>query len=387
METTMLAAEFLDWDQWPQLEHSWADLVQRSHETSFFVGPDWTGTWLAEFGPSLRPTIVAFRDAQALVGACLLVRRTVRKGPFAIRRIYLNTSGEDELDSACVEFNALVCEDGRQLAVARALRDALEQLRRTDPWDELVVEGVVTGASLDALRDALSPWPCAATARPSHYVDLDALRASGKDYLGTLPSRLRTQLRQSARAYGEHGELLLDVAASTDEALRMLDELADLHQKAWNDRGMPGAFASPAFVRFHQGLIRRCFPLGQIQLLRLRAGEHAIGALYNFIADGKVYFYQSGCAYGPDRRLSPGMLVHAHAVGHAAAAGLHEYDLMAGDFDYKRKLAKQHRMLHWLEWQAPSVKMKAFEWLRRTRRKLRHVAAPPAEAAASERGA
>ena len=378
----MLAAEFFDWDQWPQLENSWADLAHRSRETSFFVGPEWTGTWLAEFGPSLKPTIVVFRDDGALIGACLLVRRTVRKGPFAIRRIYLNTSGEDELDSACVEFNALVCEDGAQLAVARALRGALEQLRRTDPWDELVVEGLVTGSSLDALRAAFSPWPCAASAKPSHYVDLDALRTSGKDYQSTLPSRLRTQLRQSARAYGDHGELHLDVASTTDEALRMLDELADLHQKAWNDRGLPGAFASPAFVRFHQALIRRCFPLGQIQLLRLAAGERAIGALYNVVAGGKVYFYQSGCAYGADRRLSPGMLVHAHAIGHAATAGLREYDLMAGDFDYKKKLAKQHRMLHWLEWQAPSVKMKAFEWLRRTRRRFRNGAATPAEAAA-----
>jgi hypothetical protein len=54
----------------------------------------------------------------------------------------------------------------------------------------------------------------------------------------------------------------------------------------------------------------------------------------------------------------------------AIARELDEYDFMAGDFDYKRKLGSQQRELHWLVWRAPSLKMKTFELAKRARQQL-----------------
>ena len=57
-----------------------------------------------------------FRDSEGgIVGAAIAVCGTVRKGPFAIRRVYLNTAGEDDADVA--------------LAIAAAPKQRTSQVR------------------------------------------------------------------------------------------------------------------------------------------------------------------------------------------------------------------------------------------------------------------
>ena len=135
----------------------------------------------------------------------------------------------------------------------------------------------------------------------------------------------------------------------------MLEELAVLHQQAWSDRGFPGSFSSKVFFEFHRRLVRRCFSKGMIQLLRVRAGQTTIGSLYNFMYRGKLSFYQSGFDYRRDKRLSPGIVVHVLAIEHACNIGLEEYDFLAGDTDYKKKLASKHRDVRWLTHRADDV--------------------------------
>jgi hypothetical protein len=44
---------------------------------------------------------------------------------------------------------------------------------------------------------------------------------------------------------------------------------------------------------------------------------------------------------------------------------------MAGDFEYKRRLATDARRMHWATWQAATMKMKSYELARAARRSLR----------------
>lgn len=341
--------------------------MARCDHATFFVTTEWLQTWMDSFGPELQPTILLFRtDPETVRGACLLVRRTERRGPFKIRRLYLNTAGEDDCHSPCVEFNTLLCEPGYELTMAVQLRKYIDDVRRSAPWDEFVAPGLV-GSAFEAIRTAFDLLPVSDQVRHSHYVDLDAVRASGKPYATALGSRDRTRYRHNVRLYSETGELVLDEPSTVDEALQLLDELVALHQKTWTERGLPGSFSSEVFSRFHRQLIARCFPIGGAQLLRLRAGKRTIGCLYNFVFRGKVYFYQSGFDYSFGEKASPGITVHVAAIEHAARSGLGEYDLMAGDVDYKKRLANRHRELHWATWKARGAKMRAVELLRKTK--------------------
>jgi len=284
----------------------------------------------------------------------------VRKGPFAIRRVYLNTAGEDDADSACIEFNGLLCRPGYEPGVARALRAHID----TEPWDELAAPGMLDGASLRALSAAFADAHGVARTTRSYYVSLSDLRHEGKDVAELLSARERTRYRQNVRKYSALGELVLDEAATTDQALEFLGQLARLHQKTWTARGEAGSFASRAFWDYHHGLVERCFPLGWIQLLRLRAGATTIGYHYSFVFGARSYFYQCGYDYDLGEKTAPGVILHTLAIRHAAQRGLDDYDFMAGDMEYKRRFASSSQPMHWMTWRAPSLKMRSFQLVR-----------------------
>jgi hypothetical protein len=366
-----LVVESHAWTRWPELATVWSALAVSCEHASFFLMPEAVGAWLDVFGPRLSPSIVLCRDEQhAVVGAAILVRRTVRKGPFAIRRIYLNTAGEDDADSACIEFNGLVCRSGYEAAVGRALRAHIDD----EPWDELAAPGLLDGDSLRGLHTAFASAHAVATTRPSYYVSLEEVRQSGKDFVEHLAPRERTRYRQNVRKYAALGELVLDEAETAAEALEFLGELARLHQKRWVSRGEPGAFASQAFRDYHRGLIERCFPLGWTQLLRLRAGTAPVGYHYNFLFGGRAYFYQCGYDYDLAEKTAPGVIVHVFAIRHAAQRGLRDYDFMAGDVEYKRRFATASRAMHWISWEASTLKMLGFRLVRDAKRALDNAA-------------
>ena len=176
------------------------------------------------------------------------------------------------------------------------------------------------------------------------------------------------------RLYEAAGPLRLQAAQTVEDALDMLGELKGLHQAYWTRRGHAGSFARGFFESFHHDLISKRFDAGEIQLLRISAGEKLIGCLYNFVKDGRVYAYQSGFDYDADRRLKPGLVSHCLAVRHNLAQGALIYDFMAGDSRYKRSLGTDSHSLYWLVVQRPVVRLRLENVLRAIKQRLaRHI--------------
>ena len=80
--------------------------------------------------------------------------------------------------------------------------------------------------------------------------------------------------------------------------------------------------------------------------MRVSAGDRVIGYLYNFLHNGIVSSYQSGFD-DADRRLRPGYVCHALAIGHYAAAGMSEYDFLAGANALKRSYGSETYDFYW----------------------------------------
>ena len=360
--------------QWPEVAKLWAELDEVSPYSSFYLSTEWTTAWLEVFGEVLQPEILVFEHENITTGICLLVRSTERRGPFHVKRIYLNTVGGDIADRTLMEFNNLLCRTGWEENVAKALAAHLQSLE----WDEFAVDGISPGPILDCLRvSGFSQLPSVISAMPSYYVNLRQLRQSGTSYENSLSSNSREQLRRSLKRYATVGEVRVEVAAELSRAEKLFDEMCAMHQSRWQKKGETGAFGPGRRLEFHRALIRHAFAKGGIQLVRVTAGEETVGILYNFVKSGKVYFFQSGFNYSGDKHLKPGLVTHVLAVTYCLNAGFTEYDFLAGDAQYKRSLAKDCRQMEWVVFARPRTKLVVIERLRAIKRRLRSVTRNP----------
>jgi CelD/BcsL family acetyltransferase involved in cellulose biosynthesis len=360
------------WTEWSRWSLVWSELHAGAAAASFFLTTDWVETWLEVFGAALQPRILVFSEGDPrdspVVGICLLSIRTQWAGPLRVRRAHLNASGELEADEVCSEDNALLCRPGAEDAVASALAAHLQ----TQDWDELFLDAWCPSPSLEALlRSPLERHALTRTEIPSHFVDLRAIGAEADGYLKTLSRNTREQVRRSRRTLEESGRIEVRPALTLARSREALDALASLHTASWNARGKPGVFVSPLFRDFHERLIRRSLPSGQVQLLEVTSGEATLGVLYNFAYRGASLFYQSGLRLDPDKRVKIGLVAHASAIEHCRAAGLARYDFLAGDDQYKKSLASASRPQSWLVFRKRNAKLETLNLLRRAKRALR----------------
>jgi CelD/BcsL family acetyltransferase involved in cellulose biosynthesis len=355
-----------------QLSALWTE-IEESARPSLFLSWRWVGCWLRQ--TALTPNILLAHQGGGLAGLALLQPGRGAVFPHLQGR-YLTASGIPDFDSVFIEYNGFLARPEDEACIGHAFQDFLSRSKPgTDAlggWSRLYFPGTRDGMRDLWTKDRFVVRRDASRSAP--FIELGKLRENGGTYLDSRSSNCRQQIRRSMRLFETRGPLELDVASSLDEARDILDELKRLHQRSWRTRGKPGAFASPFFERFHRAFLEEAWPAGQIDLLRLRAGPHTIGCLYNFVHHGDAYAYQSGFAYEDDSRLKPGLAAHAMAAERYLAMGMNRYLLLAGDARYKTSLANGADTLHWLVVRRKGFQAAAEEWAERAGRKFSGLA-------------
>ncbi|MBP0445123.1 GNAT family N-acetyltransferase [Roseomonas sp. SSH11] len=312
------------------LEREWRELELRS-APCFFRSWTWVGCLVEQRFPD--PVLLRASAAGETVGLALLNRH---KG-----RLLLGESGDPILDSPFVEHNGPLMARGYEAVGPALLRAAL----RAPGARRLVLSGVDPD-----LPDRMGALVLRRQERPAPWIDLDAVRQAGGDLLPTLSANTRQQLRRSLRSYASSGPLTLHHAASEEQALASLERLIALHNADWRERGQAGAFATTFVRRFHTTLIQRASARGEVDLLRIDAGDRTVGFLYNLLLGGVIHAYQAGLdRAGAQRHEKPGLSCHLLAVNRAVTEGHSAYDLMAGAQRYKASLAFESRKFVWVE--------------------------------------
>src|SRR5262249_50721079 len=222
--------------------------------------------------------------------------------------IYLNQAGAPEFDCVCIEYNDILVDR----TIAKATRAAcLAMLTKCeDPsypkWQEMRWEASpIPPEHMPGRRDVVMETVITS---PSPYIDLHAVRRRGGDPLELLSANTRHQVRRSIRLYEAMGKVSIDRSTTIREGCAWLEALQQLHQARWTSRGKSGAFARPFFGRFLRQLYVRGFEARVVDILRVYAGHHELGYLYNFVYRDRVSNYQGGFRFGPDSRYKPGLL-------------------------------------------------------------------------------
>lgn len=348
----------------------WCDLERRAKH-SFFLSWPWVRTWWLTVCDRIKPQLLTITENGIVIGAAFVVSRDLwRRGVLVAKTCVLNATGDPQLDGICIEYNGLLTDASRS---AQAWQQLAEHFARADEdWEELQLQGVPA--------ECLGFWSDprvtlrAERVRTARHVDLALLRTAQTSFVKTLGKKTRAHIRHTGDAFAHYGEIKVEIAQTVDEALRYFEEMKILHQRRWTARGQPGAFSGGHFNRFHERLIADFFASNVIQLLRVTAGSRTVGILYNFIHNSDVLVYQTGFNYElvvSRNKESPGLLTHALAVDYNLSQGYARYDLLAGDSEYKRALAKESSELWWGTVQRDSFKFRVERLLQQVWWKLR----------------
>jgi CelD/BcsL family acetyltransferase involved in cellulose biosynthesis len=319
------------------LASRWRELEARANLT-FYTSWSWIGNWLAVLPSSTKPHLLVARTAGVIVGMAVVVQGHTRLFKWLpVRSWHVHATGKQALDQLTIEYNGFVTTREHSLAIKRAM---LHHLLHKTPVRKVNV--TLADDDIQSLaKHAHNGTLVRSTESPSYVVDLNRVRAKTEGYLQLLSANTRGQIRRSQTEYTRFGALTVKSADTLEEARTYIAALRDLHQRRWSGKAGASAFVqSPISRRFHDDLIANAFDRGEIQLLRVRAGEHDVGYLYNFVCRGRVVFYQSGFNYGLlDKHDRPGLVCHKLAIEHNACAGHTVYDFAAGDYRYKSSLS------------------------------------------------
>jgi hypothetical protein len=261
-----------------------------------------------------------------------------------------------------MEYNDFICIDKYRVAAVNACIQALQQSE--NEWDEIILS-MVTASRASDIQNAIEGSRILLT-NPCYYSDLDKIRALNSDYLATLNSNTRYQIRRSIRLYQQlHGELGYRFAENVDEALAFFHEAGEYHVSRWEDSG----FKNRQFMLFHENLIKQSENRNSLDLMKITSGDTTIAILYFHMVGRDVYFYLQGINYESNTKLKPGLVAHAIATQYYLDKGMRKYDYMGGYSQYKRQLSNPAEDLVTLCIQKPSL----FFSIEKTGRKLKHL--------------
>ena len=324
---------------------------------------DWNGTWLEHYG-DVVPHRFAVGEVSGDPCGIALVTEAVgrRRGPFRVRSVHLGTTGEPPGESVFVCPNNLLVDAKHRAAFASAL---VEALRAERGWHELVLDRFVADDARVLARDAPSLELEELTCR---VMDLRSAEDNDGSVMAALKSRTRSKIRRSLRGLGA---VETEWAQTSGEALEVLDDLIELHQRRWRRVGEPGAFASPRVVAFHRDLVPKLLARDAVVLFRVRAAGGTVGCRYAFVEGGRVLGYQSGLASYEDNRISPGFVTHVACMQAAFERGMSEYDFQVGDSAFKRELSTTAGTLIGAVQRRPAFRWRLMDLLAAARRGLR----------------
>jgi CelD/BcsL family acetyltransferase involved in cellulose biosynthesis len=300
----------------------------------------WASTWWKIHRSAGKLLLIIVLDgAGRPVGIAPLYRRRDLRHPVRmLRTISFLGTGEREADEVASEYLGWLAAPEHVTAVSGAVGQVLRE--RAGTWDRVWLVNVSREQDLHRrLQRELAPASreVAVTARPTFQI---SVRPVEEFVAGLSSSNFRHRCRRALRA-GAEARIELVTPTRPQEIEGLFAALAALHQKRWRERGRPGVFDSAVFRDFHARLLPGYLADGTAWLAGLRQGNQWLAARYHLRAADRVFDYVSGVDTSTSAALGPGLLLTLHALEWCVRNGVRTYDLLAGDYDYKRKLATE----------------------------------------------
>jgi CelD/BcsL family acetyltransferase involved in cellulose biosynthesis len=305
---------------------NWSRLVHEDPAGTFFHQPSYLKLYWEEFGESTDDLVLVFgEDDGEQVGAVGLERvgDTLRFLGGVEITDYMGPVVRPEAKTAFVSalWPALLGRDDWVSA-------DLWGIPADSGWYELL-GGAAAAAGLSveeaADHDGVAPFL--------------ELPPTWEDYLGSLPSKLRHEIKRKAKKLEADAGPFRIVTAGTQDLVPLLDRFVELHRLS---EGPKGIFMVPGMEIFFRRLGERFLSSGAFRLHFIEvAGQLAAGTI-GFRWGDRSYLYNSAFdrSWGA---LAPGMVLVGEDIRLAIEDGATGFDMLKGDYPYKYRFGATPR--------------------------------------------
>ena len=310
------------------LESEWNELLCHSASNAITLTHQWLLTWWDVFGQDRELNLIVVREGELLIGIAPFLRRAVRRFGLPFRRLEFLASGEDERDEICSDYLDFLLRTEHEEAALGAILDSV--LNEND-WDEMVLTDIAGESPHLALLQKLTATRGLKmeTTREQMCIFV-ALPATREQLLAGVSGQNRKRIAKDRRTFAQNGARVQKIE-TLKEWQANFEVLVNLHQSRWISRGEPGSFSSEKFLRFHRELAPRMIAQNWLQLWILWQNDQPLAALYDFVYNRKIFYYQSGMAPENGAIRSPSLLLRDFALEDAIGAGLTECDFLKGE--------------------------------------------------------
>jgi CelD/BcsL family acetyltransferase involved in cellulose biosynthesis len=313
----------------PSLAAAWDDLADRSNAVPF-TRPGWLLPWAETTGARLE-ALTVWRGAR-LAGIL----------PVVWDRRHLRTPADWH-----TPWLEAVVEDP---AALEALAADLAATRRPRISVDFVLAGEATATTsaraLEAAGFRLSP-------RPRLVSPFLAIAGTWEQYLASLSTHRRSELRRRTRKMEAAGRVTWEVHDGNDGLPRLLDEAFSVEAAGWKGRGGTAIASDPAVERFYRRVASWAAERGWLRVASLRLDGRLLAFDLALEAGGRHYLLKTG--YDPAfTALSPGLLLRLHMLERAFALGLESYEFCGAAEPWKLEWAPATRQVLAIEAFAPT---------------------------------
>jgi len=347
------------------LEDRWNDLIARSPDSSVFQTFSWLTIWWRFFGQDRTLRVILAEQDEKLQGLLpVYIERSPLLPVIGLRKLRLVGYGGDTTPD---DLGPILDGDHHQDAMA-ALIKGLESLR--PEWDIAEFDDLdPTSPLIEGMRSERSDEVDVAEGAEISYVELPG---SFDDYLAKLSSNRRSKIRRGRKKLFENTGYRFHVVSSQAELDRHYPDLIRLHLDRWETRADHIGFSTEGYVEFHRHVMAAMLEQDCLRLMLLISDDEAIAANYCCRWRGGFYFFQGGFAkvYEPFRT---GEVLMGHAIEQAIHEGMHVFDMLRGEHDYKKSLTDKVRTRTHLYLNQPTLRAKSYRALRAGYRTVRDL--------------
>lgn len=316
--------------QLAELEGEWDKLLERTDVASPFLTPGWQMAWLDTYGAAHRPFVLAARRAGELVGLWPLALR--RRGPFRV----LEPVGAGRSDWLDVP----VLTHQREAVLSAFLRYLVEH---RSAWDLIEHRDVLTESpSIPTLEALCREGSIRLRRHPRTVAPYLTVAGSWEQFLDSKRAKFRSNLKYCRRLAERNGQRLHIHRLLRGDSDDTVDDLAAVELRSWKAREGNLKVSTPVGREFYRRFCRYFARRGCLEVWSADLDGSPVAFLVNIIHTGKCYHY-NGWYDEKYAHISPGLLLHAEAIGEAFERKFREYDFLSGNEPYKERWCNGRR--------------------------------------------